>query len=108
MKVKNFKCNITNYEIELYYDEEYALINNIKTDHIYMKSLILLLKNMINWINVKNIKIIKQYVSLQDYNEILKNLTTFEIESNENEILLIKCKQEEFLDNYCKATGIIE
>ena len=56
--VKNFKCNVTDYEIELYYDEESALINNIKTDHKHMKSLMLLLKNMINWINAKNIKII--------------------------------------------------
>lgn len=112
-----FKCNITDYFIEMIIIEEKNVnnesekighINLIKSDYKNLKALLNLLRTTIDKLSNLNIKKIRQEVYLNDWKEYLKDKTSFYIKDLKQEIIIIECKTEEFLENFGIGIGVLE
>jgi len=107
-----FTCNITKYKIEYIIDDnnKNAILNTIICDYQNLKAFLALLRTSIDKLIEKKIMSIGQTVSFNEWNDYLKNKTTWEIINTDNiaEIYDIECKIEDFLQNYGIGIGILE
>src|SRR5438132_11757665 len=107
-----YKCNVTGYYIEFIVDndEKNALLNTIITDYCHLKPLMALIRTSVDKLKNMNIKKIKQTVNYNDWNNFLKNKTTWNIIKDDKlyEIKEIECDVEDFLTNYGIGIGILK
>lgn len=103
-----FKCPITNYYIEYIVDDENkcALINSIVTDYQHLKPLCALLRLSIDVLKNKHISHIKQNVSKEEYENFLKNKTSWNVSKEYNDSLELECDVNDFLENYGVGIGL--
>jgi len=92
MKQEIFKCPLTNYYIEYIIDAQYALMNTVVTDYVYLNAFFSLLRLSIDSLQKKGILYIRQFVSNDEYESFLKNKTTWHIKNREEETLELICK----------------
>ena len=107
-----FSCHITNYKIEYIINDsdKVAIINTIICDYKNLKAFFSLLRTSIDKLMKKEIISIRQVVSFDEWNDYLKNNTTWQIINTDNvaEIYDIECKIEDFLQNFGVGIGIFE
>jgi len=114
--IQEFNCAITkfkiNYEIEIEY--KYAIISfpnyfEIVNESNY-KAFFLLLRGSIESMKKKNIKKIRQYVTNQDWLDVMKNKTSWKIVDICNfegiPYLVVECDINDALENIGKCFGI--
>jgi len=102
MNSKTFSCDITNYSIKFFSHDNLleAIMGEVICDYKYPKAYFLLLRNSIENLKKLNIKKIKQYVPNYDWNNILKNKTTWKkIKTDKFNNILIICNIDDFLNN---------
>lgn len=106
-----FKCKITNYYIEFIVDEEKkeAIVNTIICDYKQIKAWMSLLRTSIEKLKSMKIQTIIQSVSYFDWNNYLKNKTSWKISNDDkiNQVYEISCEINKFLENYGIGIGII-
>ena len=103
-----FECPITKYSLEYLIDDikKYALLENINTDFIYMKAFVSLVKRSIDNLQEKGIKLIRQFVSFDEWNKFLVNKTSWKIINKDNQVYLLECQIEDFLINFGIGIGV--
>lgn len=112
MNHKLYKCNITGYSMEFITgidNSEIALIGNIECDYKHPRAFFSLLRNSIERLkNEEGIKIITQYVSRDDWNNILKDKTTWKLEytMDSNNMCKIQCSIDDILENMRRSLGL--
>ena len=116
MKRLFYNCNISNNWILFEVSDNVADMKLIQVDHQNFRLFCKLIREAIDDLIDKKIKMINQLVTRDDYEQILKNKTSWKIvekttDSNYESVLdpnalLIECKIEDFIDNFAKAHGI--
>lgn len=118
MPHKTYNCELTGYSIKYEIEDNYALMDCVNCDYVYPKAFASLLRTSIDDLQANGIKIIKQYVYKNDYDENLKNKTKWSMQcspiqdlgdnnSNDTDILLLSCSIDDFLENIAIGLGII-
>lgn len=109
-----FTCNITKYKIEYILDDtnntNVAILNTIICDYKNLKAFFALLRTSVDKLSEKKITIIRQAVGFFEWNNYLKNKTTYKIINIDQkaQIYDIECSLDEFLQNYGIGIGILE
>lgn len=105
-----YKCNITKYCIEFIVDSDdnSALINTIICDHIQMRAFLALLKNSIDKLNEIGIKKIRQCIYFNEWEQFLKNKTSWKIINFDKNLQIydLECEIDDFLQNYGIGIGL--
>ena len=104
-----FDCKVTNYKIEYLIQDDKCLMNTIVTDYKHMKPLLSLIRNSIDNLKKMDIKIVVQYVSVEEWDKYLKDKTTWKIVNKDdlNQVVMVECSINDFLENYGKGVGIL-
>lgn len=110
MNHKLYKCDITGYSIEYIIDTnniDDVLIGNIECDYKHPRAFFSLLRNSVERLkDEEKINIVKQHVTLDDWNNILKGKTTWKFEFNMNNACQIKCSIDDLLKNMAISLGL--
>jgi len=103
-----FQCPFSKNRIELRYDDESVLFDHTYIDYEYCKSYFLLLKMGIDMSIKKGYKYFRQLVTIEDYNNYLKEDNRWNIKSTD--IILkthiIECDLTNALECICKGLGL--
>ncbi|ARF09687.1 hypothetical protein Indivirus_2_66 [Indivirus ILV1] len=105
-----FECPLTKYQIEYIINNQNqtALFNMVYSDYKNTKAFLSLLRTSIDQLKSKNIIYIMQCVSVDEWKRYLENKTSWKIE-NENiiqQVCMIKCPVNDFLENYGVGIGL--
>lgn len=108
-----FTCPLTRYRLEFIIDKETksALLNTILCDYAFLKHFIALLRTSIDKLKYdENIVEIKQAVAYKEWDQYLKDQTTFKITNNDiqSQIYDISCSIDDFLQNFAIGMGLDE
>lgn len=110
MEKKSFECSITKYRIEyiLNPQKDIALFNIVESDYKNMKAYLALLRSSVDQLKGMNIKFIMQCITFDDWTNFLDCKTSWQIhDSNDKqEIHMIKCDIDDFLENYGVGIGL--
>lgn len=103
-----FDCKVTNYFIEYIVDGEKGILNTIVSDYQHIKPLVSLIRSSIEQLKKIHVTIIAQYVSFEEWNQYLKDKTTWQIviHDNKTNIYMIECPINDFLENYGIGIGL--
>ncbi|AYV77299.1 MAG: hypothetical protein Barrevirus31_2 [Barrevirus sp.] len=109
-----YDCPITKYKVEYIINEnkgtkeKVALFNTVVTDYKNMKAFLSLIRSSIDQLKEKNIQYICQTVTIKEFNEFLKDKTSWQVitSSEKEEICMIKCPIDDFLENYGVGLGL--
>jgi hypothetical protein len=99
---------MTGYFIEYIIVDENAYMSTIHTDFKNMNSFVNILRLSYEELKKRNIKYVIQTVTLDDWENILKNVTTWTIVSHDNkyELYDVRCDIDDFLFNIGKSLGL--
>lgn len=110
-----FDCPITKYAIEYIVDidTKSAMLNTIICDYVNIKAFLALLRTSIDKLVNLNIEIIYQTVAHEEWENYLKNKTSWKIKKKDiedvnQEIYELECSIKDFLENYGIGIGIVE
>ena len=103
---KIYKCDVTGYIIEYGIEGDIANMMFINCDFEYPKAFALLLRKSVNELKEDGINYVTQMVSTTDWDNYLKGVTTWTLETNENNICTIKCRIDDFLKNIMIGLGL--
>jgi hypothetical protein len=103
---KTYKCEVTGYFIEYGIYSDNADMGLVNCDYKYPKAFAQLLRKSIDNLIEMKIKYITQSILKEDWDLYLKNITTWEILNSTDDILVIKCKVEDFLNNMVAGIGL--
>ena len=98
-----YSCPITKYSIEyIIYEHKYAMMGLVVTDYEHFKAFFSLLRNSVDKLKEQGIIGIRQIVSFEDWENYLKETTTWKIinQNNEKKYYELECGIDEFLYNY--------
>ncbi len=105
-----FTCPITKYRIEFVVDVEKqcAIMNYLLTDYKHLKPLFLLIRSSIDNLEKIGIKKIVQTIKKEEWDEYLKNKTTWKIINDDSlSIYDIECDISTFMENFGVGIGLL-
>lgn len=103
---KTFKCSVTKYYFQVTINNEHVYINNIETDYSNIMAFFTLMRNTIGELKTLKVKYIIQSVYVDEYNNTLKDKTTWKIvRMYIDNTCDIMCPVDDYISNYDKATG---
>lgn len=104
---KVYECKITNYKLHYSLNNDHAVLTNVEFDYKNFYAFSFLLRQSIDSLYSLNIDYVLQYVTKYDWENYLKNKTTFTIYSDlNNDIYLLKSNITEFIKNYSTGLGL--
>ena len=105
-----YSCPITKYRIEYIINnsKHTALFNTVISDYKNMKAFLALIRSSIDQLIVKNIQYIMQCITFEEWDNYLKDKTSWTIETSNNnqQIHMIICPINDFLENYGVGIGL--
>ena len=107
-QTKKFICPLTRYYIEFTINETTAELSNISCDFKNMKAFLLLIRNSIDGLTSLKIEYIVQQVAMSEWESFLKDKTTWSIICKTNDIVVLKCKTDDFLTNFGIGIGLTD
>jgi hypothetical protein len=102
-------CPITKYSIEyIIHEQKYAMMGLVVTDYEHIKGFFSLIRNSIDKLKEQGIIKIRQIVSFEDWENYLKNTTTWKIinQNQDQKYYELECEIDEFLYNYGVGMGL--
>ena len=105
-KFKTFRCELTNYEIVYKICGDVAEVYDVKFDYKHMKPFCIILKESLDFLLNEKIKIIRQYVIIDDWLEF-KDKTKWEVREfnhNYNNVML-ECDICDYIYNFLIGLG---
>jgi len=102
---KNFKCELTGYEITYLINENVAEIYNIKFDYKYMKPFCVILRNSLDVLISEKIEKIRQYVTLEDWLSF-KDGTNWIVKHESMGNILLECDIYDYIANFLVGIGL--
>ncbi len=105
-----FECPITKYRIEYIVNDtkRTALFNMAISDYKNMKAFLALIRSSVDQLKNKNIEFIMQCVSIDEWEQYLKDKTSWTIENSNKiqQVYMLKCQIDDFLENYGVGIGL--
>ena len=104
------KCKLSDNWILVDITQDVADMKLFNIDESNFKLFCKLIVELVDELKLKNIKYMRQMVMLEEYNEFLKNKTTWKIvdknEVSTSNIVLIECELDKFINNFAQAHGV--
>jgi len=100
-----YNCKITGYELTYVIHDRSAILSNIESDYKYINALTSLFKR--SYISLKEKGISDMYMSITTSEKDILKTTTWHIIGESDDSLLLRCKIDEYIENWAKCSGIL-
>jgi len=103
-----FQCQTSGYILQFLVNNDTAIMDTIYCDYKYMNPLLHLLRQSYDGLVNNNIKIIQQRVLIEDYNNFLREKTSWHVINMDNTTMtyIIECDIQNFITNMAVGMGI--
>lgn len=102
------KCNLSNNWIQFEIIGNIADMKLFEIDYSNFKLFCKLLAECIDALRSKNIKLIRQMVTIDDYNNIMKSNKNWKLIEQDNlmQTVLVECTIDTFLENFAESLNV--
>ena len=108
MKIVHRKCPLSDNEFDLVIGDNIAQLTNVQMDFSNIKLFHILLRDSIESLKSDKIELFCKEISKDDWNNYLKDKTTWKIIKEVEDTVYVQCPIDQVLTNFAKGLGIAQ